>query len=50
MLGPEFASCWLKLGRAEEHANTFYTELKTWVDGDPYQIAFQDSPGVHYFN
>jgi hypothetical protein len=39
MLGPEFASCWLKLGRAEEHANTFYRELKTWVDSDPYVIG-----------
>lgn len=38
MLGPEFANCWLKIGRAEEHANTFYRELKTWVDGDPYVI------------
>jgi len=39
MLGPEFASCWLKLGRAEEHANTFYSELKAWVDSDPYVIG-----------
>jgi hypothetical protein len=38
MFGPEFASCWLKLGRAEEHANTFYDELRTWVDTDPYII------------
>jgi len=39
MLGPEFASCWLKLGRAQEHADTFYRELKTWVDSDPYVIG-----------
>ena len=39
MLGPEFASCWLKLGRAEEHANTFCRELKAWVDSDPYVIG-----------
>lgn len=39
MLGPEFASCWLKLGRAEEHAKILYAELKAWVDSDPYVIG-----------
>lgn len=38
MLGPEFAGCWIKLGRAEEHANIFYRELKDWVDAGPYVI------------
>ncbi len=39
MLGPEFASCWVKIGRSEEHANAFYSELKAWVDSDPYVIG-----------
>lgn len=51
MLGPEFAHCWLKLGRAEEHANTFYSELKTWVDGDPYVIGKKvNADGSRYSN
>ena len=30
---------WIKLGRAEEHANIFSIErLKDWVDAGPYVI------------
>src|SRR5208282_3855961 len=39
MVGPEFASCWLKIGRAEEHFQAFQTEHDAWVDTSPYQVV-----------
>jgi hypothetical protein len=39
MIGSEFDTCWLKIGRAEEHWNTLYTENKAWVDGTPYNSS-----------
>jgi hypothetical protein len=39
MLGPEFASCWLKIARAEEHVNLVKTELRTWVESKPYVVS-----------
>jgi hypothetical protein len=39
MVGPEFASCWLKIGRAEEHFNTFNAEFVEWMGCDPYSIS-----------
>jgi hypothetical protein len=37
-LGPELASCWLKIGRAEEHFNIFQSELSAWTNDSPYTI------------
>jgi hypothetical protein len=39
MVGPEFTSCWLKLGRAEEHFNTFKAEIIAWNKGQPYIVS-----------
>lgn len=39
MVGPEFSSCWLKLGRAEEHFNTFKAEIVAWLQGQPYVVS-----------
>jgi hypothetical protein len=39
MIGPEFASCWLKIGRAEEHLNSFKTEFPEWDHKHPYVIS-----------
>ena len=39
MIGPEFASCWLKLGRAEEHFQTFKSEVIAWNNRNPYLIT-----------
>jgi len=44
MIGPEFASCWLKLGRAEEHLNTIKSELLVWMDSKPYSISRKCDP------
>jgi len=44
MLSPEFASCWLKLGRAEEHADTIKSELLAWAHSKPYVIRRKASP------
>jgi hypothetical protein len=39
MFGPEFASCWLKLGRAEEHADSLKTGLLAWKNSNPYVVS-----------
>ena len=39
MVGPEFASCLLKIGHAEEHLNIFNTERLAWIQGEPYVIS-----------
>ena len=44
MTGPEFASCWLKIERAEEHFNTFYAELREWNETNPYSLVFKPDP------
>jgi hypothetical protein len=36
MFGPEFASCWLKIGRAEEHFQCLQSEIKAWTNSEPY--------------
>src|ERR1022692_1739335 len=44
MLGPEFASCWLKIGRAEKHAEFLYSDIKLWVDSHPHVITRKCNP------
>jgi hypothetical protein len=44
MVGPEFASCWLKIRRAEEHLNALKSEIKTWLDRKPYSIRNKHDP------
>jgi len=39
MVGPEFASCWLKIGRAEEHLGALKGEIKAWLQADPYSVV-----------
>ena len=49
MMGAEFASCLLKLGRAEEHLDTFKTEFQKWSDSEPYVITKKcNSDGSHH--
>lgn len=38
MSGSDFASCWSKLGRAEEHFNSLKSELQAWKDTSPYSV------------
>ena len=38
-MGSEFDTCWLKIGRAEEHWNILCAENKAWVDGTPYNSS-----------
>jgi hypothetical protein len=44
MVGPEFASCHLKLGRAREHFETIKAEVIEWRDSRPYSIRRQSNP------
>ena len=49
MIRPEFASCFLKLGRAEEHFNTIKAELIEWKDREPYVVSRQcDAQGSRH--
>jgi hypothetical protein len=49
MIGPEFASCFLKLGRAEEHFNTIKAELIEWKERNPYIVSKQcDAQGSRH--
>ena len=41
MVGPEFASCWLKMGRAEAHLDAIKGKIKKWVGTDPYKSRHQ---------
>src|ERR1035438_7303907 len=41
MLGPEFASCWLKILRAEEHAATLEREVGEWKNSNPYASSIK---------
>jgi hypothetical protein len=45
MVAPEFASCFLKLSRAEEHFNTFKLEVKEWKDSGPYVMSRKSDAG-----
>ena len=49
MIGPEFASAFLKLSRAKEHFDTVKTELILWAQTDPY-LVFRKSnvDGSHH--
>jgi diadenosine tetraphosphatase ApaH/serine/threonine PP2A family protein phosphatase len=38
MVGPEFASCWLKMSRAEEHFCTIKSDLIAWKKSEPYTV------------
>ena len=44
MVGPEFASCWLKIGRAQEHFKIFDSELGEWTNSKPYSILQKSDP------
>jgi len=44
MVGPEFASCWLKIGRAQEHFRIFDSELGEWTESKPYSILQKSDP------
>ena len=51
MLGAELAYCWLKIGRAEEHAKTVSDEITTWEDAEPKPYSFtrhRDAQGHRY--
>ena len=39
MVGAEFASCLLKLGRAEEHLDLLKSEFAEWGRSDPYAVS-----------
>lgn len=49
MLGHEFSSCWLKIGRAEEHANALRDAIASWEKKNPYVLTKQhDAKGEFY--
>jgi hypothetical protein len=49
VVGSEFASCWLKLGRAHEHLDTLTSELSEWHRNDPYVVSSNsDANGSRY--
>jgi hypothetical protein len=39
MVGSQFANCWLKLGRAEEHFSTVKSDLIAWKESQPYIVT-----------
>jgi len=49
MLGTELANCWLKIGRAEEHAKAVSEEILAWKNTEPYSItSHRDTQGHHH--
>jgi len=49
MLGPEFASCWLKIGRAEKHTATLKDEIGKWSDSKACAMSRKcESEGRRY--
>jgi hypothetical protein len=46
MIGAEFASCHLKLGRAREHFDGIKSELSEWRDSRPYSIIKEHNAEV----
>jgi len=49
MIGPEFASCFLKIGRAEEHFNRVKAELTAWKNTNPYVVTRKrDTDGTRH--
>jgi hypothetical protein len=49
VVGSEFASCWLKIGRAHEHLDTLTSELSEWHRDDPYVVSSNsDANGSRY--
>ena len=46
MLGEELAQCWLKIGRAEEHAKSVTEEIVAWKKTKPYTITSHRKPNL----
>ncbi|MGH9699493.1 MAG: hypothetical protein ACRD5R_00595 [Candidatus Acidiferrales bacterium] len=50
MLGSEFASCWLKIARAEVHAKTVCDEIASWEQQCPYVLTKIDDPQGYFYS
>lgn len=49
-IGSQFTSCWLKVGRADEHIRMFKEEVLAWKESGPYEPIREKSPdgGEHW--